>query len=60
MRVGSVRLCSVVTLPIRFSFCDYPFMLNPAVKADVLKVESVFQMRHELQDAFFRALFQGK
>lgn len=45
---------------IRFSFCDYPFMLNPAVKADVLKVESVFQMRHELQDAFFRALFQGK
>ncbi|KAI8387412.1 hypothetical protein BD560DRAFT_382404 [Blakeslea trispora] len=42
-----------------FSFCDYPFMLNPAVKADVLKVESVFQMRHELQDAFFRALFQG-
>lgn len=35
-------------------------MLNPAVKADVLKVESVFQMRHELQDAFFRALFQGK
>ncbi|KAI9478074.1 MAG: hypothetical protein EXX96DRAFT_619024 [Benjaminiella poitrasii] len=42
-----------------FSFCDYPFMLNPAVKADVLKIESVFQMRHELQDAFFRALFQG-
>jgi ubiquitin-protein ligase E3 A len=33
--------------------------LNPAVKADVLKVESVYQMRHELQDAFFRALFQG-
>lgn len=44
---------------IRFSFCDYPFLLNPAIKADVLKVESVFQMRHELQDAFFRALFQG-
>lgn len=43
----------------RFSFCDYPFLLNPAVKADVLKVESVYQMRHELQDAFFRALFQG-
>ncbi|KAI8881103.1 HECT-domain-containing protein [Backusella circina FSU 941] len=34
-------------------------MLNPAVKADLLKIESVFQMRHELQDAFFRALFQG-
>ncbi|KAF7722836.1 putative E3 ubiquitin-protein ligase HTD2 [Apophysomyces ossiformis] len=42
-----------------FSFCDYPFILNPAVKADILKIESVFQMRHELQDAFFRALFQG-
>ncbi|KAI9280047.1 hypothetical protein BY458DRAFT_451487 [Sporodiniella umbellata] len=42
-----------------FSFCDYSFLLNPVVKADVLKVESVFQMRHELQDAFFRALFQG-
>ncbi|ORZ02211.1 hypothetical protein BCR43DRAFT_481192 [Syncephalastrum racemosum] len=43
----------------KFSFCDYPFILNPAVKADILKVESVFQMRHELQDAFFRALFEG-
>ncbi|KAG2184976.1 hypothetical protein INT43_000889, partial [Umbelopsis isabellina] len=42
-----------------FSFCDYPFILNPATKADILKVESMFQMRHELQDAFFRALFQG-
>lgn len=43
----------------RFSFCDYPFILNPVVKADILKIESVYQMRHELQDAFFRALFQG-
>ncbi|KAI8084518.1 uncharacterized protein BX664DRAFT_337173 [Halteromyces radiatus] len=42
-----------------FSFCDYPFILNPVVKADILKIESVYQMRHELQDAFFRALFQG-
>ncbi|KAI8144833.1 hypothetical protein BJV82DRAFT_606431 [Fennellomyces sp. T-0311] len=42
-----------------FSFCDYPFVLNPTAKADILKVESVFQMRHELQDAFFRALFEG-
>ncbi|KAI8332283.1 hypothetical protein BC941DRAFT_505374 [Chlamydoabsidia padenii] len=42
-----------------FSFCDYPFVLNPVVKADILKIESVYQMRHELQDAFFRALFQG-
>lgn len=42
-----------------FSFCDYPFVLNATAKADILKVESVFQMRHELQDAFFRALFAG-
>ncbi|RUS35430.1 hypothetical protein BC938DRAFT_483803 [Jimgerdemannia flammicorona] len=42
-----------------FTFCDYSFILNPAIKADILKVESMFQMRHELQDAFFRALFQG-
>ncbi|KAI9311923.1 hypothetical protein BX666DRAFT_876111 [Dichotomocladium elegans] len=42
-----------------FSFCDYPYVLNPTAKADILKVESVFQMRHELQDAFFRALFEG-
>ncbi|KAI9308061.1 hypothetical protein BJ944DRAFT_124404 [Cunninghamella echinulata] len=42
-----------------FSFCDYSFILNPVVKADILKIESVYQMRHELQDAFFRALFQG-
>ncbi|KAG2222227.1 hypothetical protein INT45_010640, partial [Circinella minor] len=42
-----------------FSFCDFPFVLNPTAKADILKVESVFQMRHELQDAFFRALFEG-
>ncbi|KAI9498288.1 hypothetical protein BDB00DRAFT_755039 [Zychaea mexicana] len=46
------------TLLQRFSFCDYPFVLNPTAKADILKVESVFQMRHELQDAFFRALFE--
>ncbi|ORX45657.1 HECT-domain-containing protein [Hesseltinella vesiculosa] len=42
-----------------FSFCDYAFILNPVVKADILKSESEYQMRHELQDAFFRALFQG-
>lgn len=28
-------------------------------KCDILKVESMVQMRHELQDAFFRAMFIG-
>ena len=41
------------------SFCHYPFLLNPAVKSDILRVESIVHMRHELQDAFFRAMFQG-
>ncbi|KAI9298868.1 HECT-domain-containing protein [Neoconidiobolus thromboides FSU 785] len=42
-----------------FSFCNYPFILNPTTKGDILKVESMFQMRQELQDSFFRALFVG-
>lgn len=42
-----------------FSFCNSPFVLTPATKSDILKVESMVQMRHELQDAFFRAMFIG-
>ena len=42
-----------------FSFCNYPFILNTTTKSDILKVESMIQMRHELQNAFFRALFIG-
>ncbi|CAG8450723.1 5254_t:CDS:10 [Paraglomus occultum] len=42
-----------------FSFCDHPFILTPIIKADVLKIESMVQMRHELQDSFFRAMFIG-
>lgn len=42
-----------------FSFCDFPFILNPASKTNILKVESMVQMRHELQDSFFRAMFIG-
>jgi hypothetical protein len=42
-----------------FSFCNFSFILNAAIKCDVLKVESMVQMRHELQDAFFRAMFIG-
>ncbi|RKP35922.1 hypothetical protein BJ085DRAFT_15729, partial [Dimargaris cristalligena] len=42
-----------------FSFCNYPFILNPAMKSDILKIESVINMRQELQDSFFRAMFIG-
>ncbi|EPZ32224.1 HECT-domain-containing protein [Rozella allomycis CSF55] len=42
-----------------FSFCYFSYILNAAVKTDILKVESMVQMRHELQDAFFRAMFAG-
>eukprot|EP00835_Amoeboradix_gromovi_P002259 NODE_124_length_18806_cov_0.323996.p3 type:complete len:612 gc:universal NODE_124_length_18806_cov_0.323996:5559-7394(+) len=42
-----------------FSVCKYPFIMTPSTKADVLRVESMVQMRHELQDAFFRAMFSG-
>eukprot|EP00123_Amoebidium_parasiticum_P011940 comp21004_c0_seq1/m.28191 comp21004_c0_seq1/g.28191 ORF comp21004_c0_seq1/g.28191 comp21004_c0_seq1/m.28191 type:complete len:730 (-) comp21004_c0_seq1:291-2480(-) len=42
-----------------FSFCQYPFILDPATKSEVLKVENIVKMRHEMQDAFFRAIFAG-
>ena len=42
-----------------FSFCNYPYILSTSTKGDILKIESMIQMRHELQDAFFRAMFIG-
>ncbi|KAI8907246.1 hypothetical protein EDD86DRAFT_227847 [Gorgonomyces haynaldii] len=42
-----------------FSICNYPFLLSAEVKSDILRIESMIQMRHELQDAFFRAMFIG-
>jgi hypothetical protein len=42
-----------------FSFCNYPFLLSTSTKGDVLRIESMIQMRHELQDTFFRAMFIG-
>ncbi|KAL2913858.1 hypothetical protein HK105_206592 [Polyrhizophydium stewartii] len=41
------------------SICSYPFVLSTSAKGDILKIESMIQMRHELQDAFFRAMFIG-
>ncbi|KAI8813106.1 hypothetical protein BJ742DRAFT_521278 [Cladochytrium replicatum] len=42
-----------------FSFCSFPFVLSTTTKGDLLKIESMIQMRHNLQDAFFRAMFIG-
>lgn len=42
-----------------FAYCNYPFLLSTSTKGDILKIESMIQMRHELQDSFFRAMFIG-
>ena len=41
------------------SLIEFPFCLEPEKKALILRVENNIRMRHELQDAFFRALFAG-
>jgi hypothetical protein len=33
----------------RFSFCNHSYILTATTKTDILKVESMVQMRHELQ-----------
>jgi len=35
------------------SLCDYPFILDPGSKADILKLDARTQMRSEMQSAFF-------
>ncbi|KAI8620309.1 hypothetical protein BC830DRAFT_1059411 [Chytriomyces sp. MP71] len=42
-----------------FSFFNYPFLLDSTAKGDILKIENMITMRHELQDSFFRAMFIG-
>lgn len=42
-----------------FSICNYHFLIGTETKSDILRIESMIQMRHELQDAFFRAMFIG-
>jgi hypothetical protein len=33
----------------RFSFIDHPFVLDPAMKSEVLRAENSVQMRNEMQ-----------
>ena len=42
-----------------FSFCDYPFVLEPASKSRVLMYDATAQMTHEFEGAILRSLFVG-
>lgn len=42
-----------------FSFCEYPFALDPAAKARVLRLESNERMSDEFEDAVLRSIFVG-
>eukprot|EP00164_Ancoracysta_twista_P004501 GFYU01006067.1.p1 GENE.GFYU01006067.1~~GFYU01006067.1.p1 ORF type:complete len:841 (-),score=152.56 GFYU01006067.1:99-2621(-) len=42
-----------------FSFCNYPFILNPATKARVLHIDAQHQMERELQDVVVRSIIGG-
>ncbi|KAI5191449.1 ubiquitin-protein ligase E3 A [Nematocida minor] len=42
------------------SIFDFPFILDMAAKSDLIQIENTDRMKAELQDAFFRSLFEGK
>ncbi len=42
-----------------FAFCDYPWILDLEAKGELLRATGGLRMRHQLQDAFFRAMFDG-
>ena len=45
-----VQLCmKLIFFLSRFSFCDTPFILSTQIKGDLLKVECLIHMKHELQ-----------
>ncbi|ORZ35703.1 hypothetical protein BCR44DRAFT_1461039 [Catenaria anguillulae PL171] len=50
---------SAMNEPQPLALAHYPFILNPASKSDLLRIESLVHMRHHLQATFFRALFVG-
>lgn len=39
-----------------FSFCEHPFLLEPAAKASVLKLNAMHQMSSEFESAVFRSI----
>lgn len=38
-----------------FAFARYPFILGPAAKAQVLRIDAVYQMRRQIRDAMLAA-----
>lgn len=43
-----------------FSFCHYPFILDPGVKSKVLQIESYMQMQQQRRNAFNLMLLTGQ
>eukprot|EP01118_Nematostelium_gracile_P014044 TRINITY_DN5399_c0_g1_i1.p1 TRINITY_DN5399_c0_g1~~TRINITY_DN5399_c0_g1_i1.p1 ORF type:complete len:469 (+),score=99.25 TRINITY_DN5399_c0_g1_i1:722-2128(+) len=43
-----------------FSFCNYPYILNTVVKAKVLHIESLVEMRQQRDEAFRQLLLNGQ
>lgn len=41
---------------VDFSFCDHPFVLDPATKAGILKLSALHEMSAEFQSAVFRSI----
>lgn len=42
-----------------FAFCQFPWIWDLDRKSDLLKISEGVRQRHQVQDAFFRALFNG-
>lgn len=42
-----------------FSFCQYPFVYDPATKSDILSFENTGEMREQFHDAIFESFFTG-
>ena len=42
-----------------FSFCQYPFVYDPASKSDILAFENTGEMREQFHDAIFESFFTG-
>lgn len=42
-----------------FSFCDHPFVYDPASKSKILQLDSQLQMIHHFEDAMLRSYFSG-
>lgn len=42
-----------------FSFCQYPFVYDPATKSDIMAFENMGEMREQFHDAVFESIFTG-